>query len=116
MTNLLDMLKEAELRIGFTNAFRTVTDHENLSRTTLRERLLLCLNGLGTNTGLKRMAAGQTDVVYKDLLHVRRRFITREICSIRHTRRWSNSARRCAPRFSAAICTAWTCGGRCTKA
>ena len=78
MTNLLDMLKEAELRIGFTDAFRTVTDHENLSRATLRERLLLCLNGLGTNTGLKRMAAGQTDVVYKDLLYVRRRFITRE--------------------------------------
>jgi TnpA family transposase len=24
------------------------------------------------------MAAGQTDVVYKDLLYVRRRFITRE--------------------------------------
>jgi TnpA family transposase len=78
MTNLLDMLKETELRIGFTDAFRTVTDHENLSRATLRERLLLCLNGLGTNTGLKRMAAGQTDVVYKDLLYVRRRFITRE--------------------------------------
>jgi len=78
MTNLLDMLKEAELRIGFTDAFRTVTDHENLSRATLQERLLLCLNGLGTNTGLKRMAPGQTDVVYKDLLYVRRRFITRE--------------------------------------
>src|SRR5947209_20321817 len=54
MTNLLDMLKEADLRIGFTDAFRTVTDHENLSRATLQERLLLCLNGLGTNTGLKR--------------------------------------------------------------
>ena len=56
MTSLLDMLKEADLRIGFTNAFRTVTDHENLSRAVLQERLLLCLNGIGTNTGLKRMA------------------------------------------------------------
>src|SRR5207302_11453253 len=48
MTSLLDMLKEADLRIGFTNAFRTVTDHENLSRAALQERLLLCLNGIGT--------------------------------------------------------------------
>jgi TnpA family transposase len=78
MTSLLDMLKEADLRIGFTSAFRTVTDHENLSRAALQERLLLCLNGLGTNTGLKRMAAGQNDVTYRDLLYVRRRFITRE--------------------------------------
>ena len=78
MTSLLDMLKEADLRIGFTNAFRTVTDHENLSRAVLQERLLLCLNGIGTNTGLKRMAAGQDDVTYRDLLYVRRRFLTRE--------------------------------------
>jgi hypothetical protein len=83
MTSLLDMLKEADLRIGFTNAFRTVTDHENLSRATLQERLLLCLNGIGTNAGLKRMAAGQNDVTYRDLLYVRRRFITRE--SMRET-------------------------------
>src|SRR5215218_1055488 len=78
MTSLLDMLKEADLRIGFTNAFRTVTDHENLSRGALQERLLLCLNGIGTNTGLRRMAAGQDDVTYRELLYVRRRFITRE--------------------------------------
>ena len=43
----------------------------------LRPRLLLCLYGLGTNTGLKRMAAGQHGVSYKDLLYVRRRYITR---------------------------------------
>jgi len=78
MTGLLDMLKEADLRIGFTEAFRTVTDHENLPRATLQQRLLLCLNGIGTNTGLKRMASGQEDVTYKDLLYVRRRFITRD--------------------------------------
>ena len=78
MTNLLDMLKEADLRIGFTDAFHTVTDHENLSRAVLQERLLLCLHGLGTNTGLKRMAAGQAAITYKDLLYVCRRFIIRE--------------------------------------
>jgi hypothetical protein len=76
MMGLLEMLKEADLRIGFTDAFRTVTDHENLPRNVLQQRLLLCLNGLGTNTGLKRMASGQDGVTYKDLLYVRRRFIT----------------------------------------
>jgi TnpA family transposase len=108
MTNLLDMLKEADLRIGFTDAFRTTTDHENLSRATLQARLLLCLNGLGTNTGLKRMAAGQTDVTYKDLLYVRRRFITREslrdavaqvvnaTLRIRHPGIWGEGTTACA--------------------
>ncbi len=78
MTGLLDMLKEADLRIGFTDLLRTVTDHENLLRSVLQQRLLLCLNGMGTNTGLKRMASGQQDVTYKDLLYVRRRFINRD--------------------------------------
>ena len=78
MTSLLDMLKEADLRIGFTEAFRTVTDHENLPRSVLQRRLLLCLNGIGTNTGLKRMASGEEDVTCKDLLYIRRRFVTRD--------------------------------------
>jgi len=78
MTSLLDMLKEADLRVGFTDAFRTVTDHENLPRSVLQQRLLLCLNGMGTNAGLKRMASGQQGITYKDLLYVRRRFINRD--------------------------------------
>jgi TnpA family transposase len=41
----------------------------------LQERLLLCLYGLGTNAGLKRMAASNRAVSYTDLLYVRRRFI-----------------------------------------
>ncbi len=40
MTDLLDMFKKADLRIGFTKAFRTVTDHGNLPRNVLQERLL----------------------------------------------------------------------------
>ena len=108
MTGLLDMLKEADLRIGFTDAFRTVTDHENLPRSVLQERLLLCLNGIGTNTGLKRMASGQEGVTYKDLLYVRRRFITRDalreaIASLvnatlraRHPAIWGEGTTACA--------------------
>jgi hypothetical protein len=78
MTSLLDILKETELRVGFTEVFHSPTPYETLDRTVLRERLLLSLHGLGTNTGLKRMAAGQPGTSYKDLLYVRRRFITPE--------------------------------------
>ena len=78
MTGLLDIIKEAELRVNFTQAFHSPTVYENLDRATLRERLLLCLHGIGTNTGLKRMTAGQRETTYKDLLYVRRRFINKE--------------------------------------
>jgi TnpA family transposase len=36
----------------------------------------LCLNGLGTNAGLKRMNAIQHGATYKDLLYARRRYVT----------------------------------------
>jgi len=42
---------------------------------TLQHRLLLCLYGLGTNTGLKRMVSSNRDVTYPELLYIRRRFI-----------------------------------------
>jgi len=52
-TGLLDVLKEADLRVGFTDLFVTSATREILDRDTLRRRLLLCLYGLGTNAGLK---------------------------------------------------------------
>jgi len=76
MTGLLDMLKEADLRVGFTDRLRSPTAYEALDRAVLRPRLLLCLNGLGTNAGLKRMASSQLGVSYKDLLYARRRYIS----------------------------------------
>jgi TnpA family transposase len=78
MTSLLDMLKETALRVGFTDAFRSGTAFERMDRVTLQRRLLLCLYGLGTNTGLKRMSVGEHGATYKDLLYVRRRFITKD--------------------------------------
>ncbi len=64
MTSLLDMLKETDLRVHFSDAFRSATAFESLDRATLQQRLLLCLYGLGTNTGLKRMAVGEHGVTY----------------------------------------------------
>ncbi|MEJ2388905.1 MAG: Tn3 family transposase [Chromatiaceae bacterium] len=75
MTSLLDVLKETDLRVCFTQAFKTLGSHEIVPRETLQRRLLLCLYGLGTNAGLKRMAASNREVGYADLLYVRRRFV-----------------------------------------
>jgi TnpA family transposase len=75
-TSLLDMLKEAALRTGCTDCFTSLTVRENLAPEVLQHRLLLCLFGLGTNTGLRRVSAGNPEVSFKDLLYVRRRFIT----------------------------------------
>ena len=75
MTGLLDMLKETDLRVGFTDRLRSSTAYEALDRAVLRPRLLLCLNGFGTNAGLKRMTSSQLGASYKDLLYVRRRYI-----------------------------------------
>jgi hypothetical protein len=66
MTNLLDILKETELRVGFTGAFRTVGVREVLSADVLQRRLLLCLHGLGTNAGLKRVCSGGGEDSYAD--------------------------------------------------
>jgi TnpA family transposase len=78
MTSLLDILKEADLRVGFSNHFKSATAWEVLDRSTLQKRLLLCLYALGTNTGLKRVCAGDHGEAYKDLQYVRRRFLDRE--------------------------------------
>ena len=42
----------------------------------LIQRLLLCLYGIGTNVGLKRVSNGNNDVNYSDLRYIKRRFIT----------------------------------------
>ena len=75
MTNLLDMVKEADLRLHFTEALKSPTAYETLDRSVLRPRLLLCLHGIGTNAGLQRMAGLESGVTSKDLAYVRRRYL-----------------------------------------
>jgi len=74
--NLLDMLKETALRTDLLENFHTVCDHENLEPTVLHKRLLLCLYGIGTNAGLKRITGGNYDVNYHDLRYIKRRYLT----------------------------------------
>jgi hypothetical protein len=75
---LLDMLKEADLRIGFSTLFKSPTPHEILPREILQRRLLLCLFGLGTNAGMKRVASGSQTESYRELLYVLHRFINKD--------------------------------------
>jgi hypothetical protein len=49
-----------------------------LPRPDLQKRLLLCLFGLGTNTGLTSVSMGQHGVSYANLQYVRRRFVANE--------------------------------------
>lgn len=78
VTSLLDILKEADLRINFTQHFKSAATREVLDREILQKRLLLCLYGLGTNTGLKRISQGDHGQTHNELIYTRRRYITQE--------------------------------------
>jgi TnpA family transposase len=78
MTSLLDVLKETDLRVGFSDAFHSVASRDVLDRRLLQPRLLRCLYGLGTNAGLKRVVAGDPSLNYHDLLYVRRRYMHKD--------------------------------------
>ncbi|NEW06793.1 transposase [Paenibacillus sp. SYP-B3998] len=66
MTNLFDILKEADLRIQFSGQFNTAGLRETIDRLTLQKRLILCLYRLGTNMGLKRISSGDQNKVKKN--------------------------------------------------
>jgi hypothetical protein len=75
--DLLDLLKEADLRSGLTEEFSSVASREVIARPTLRRRLLLVLFALGTNVGIKQIASGdhghgETEAA---LRHVRRLYV-----------------------------------------
>lgn len=77
--DLLDILKDTAFITDFTDAFTSVATREVLDRQTLNRRLLLVLFALGTNMGIRQMAAtgdhGQDEGA---LRHVRATYVTRE--------------------------------------
>lgn len=66
------------MRLNFTAAFRTSASREALDPALLQRRLLLCLFGIGTNVGLKRIASQQPSVNFEELRYVKRRFVQKD--------------------------------------
>lgn len=107
-TSLLDILKETDLFVNFTRNFNSMGTREIIDRETLQKRLLLCLYGMGTNTGLKRINTGIKGENYQDLLYVRRRYIHKDqlrsaiadvinaIFEIRNPQIWGEGTTTCA--------------------
>lgn len=73
--HLIDILKECDLRINFTKELGTIGKGSNINNSDLQKRLLLCIFGIGSNTGLKRISIANDDVNYSDLRYVKKRHI-----------------------------------------
>lgn len=105
---LIDIIKEVDLRLNFTSAFRTSGSRETIDSELLQRRLLLCLFGIGTNVGLKRIASQQPSVSFEELRYVKRRFVQKDalragiaevvngIFSIRNPLIWGDATTACA--------------------
>lgn len=76
--SLLDVLKETDLFVNFLDSFIPSGPREKLDKETLRTRLLLIIQGYGTNTGLKTMVSGDNNVTYSELLHTKLRYLDPE--------------------------------------
>ena len=108
MTSLLAMVKETDLRLGFTAALQSPTSYETMERAVLQPRLLLCMHGLGTKAGLQRMAGLDSGTTARDLAYGRRRYISVETMrraiaivtdgtlSARNTAIWGSGTTACA--------------------
>jgi len=79
MVNLLDILKETDFYTDFSNNFKSSGVRENMDRELIQKRLLLALFGLGTNTGLKRIAKASNDPEsFDELRYIKRKFINKD--------------------------------------
>lgn len=81
MVPLLDVLKETEMRLQFTEHFKSTGNREALDPEELRKRLLLCLYATGTNLGIKRIAHGEHGVSAPDLRYIQRKFVSKTALS-----------------------------------
>jgi TnpA family transposase len=102
--DLLDVLIEADRYVDFSRFFYSTGQRQVLGQKEVKERLLLCLFGIATNLGLKRIhAATQPDCTYDDLLYFRKRFVnvdpvrsaiaalTNRILELRNPAVWGNT-------------------------
>ncbi|HRS32823.1 MAG TPA: IS4 family transposase, partial [Rectinema sp.] len=101
-------LKETEIRISFTDNFKTLATREVIDKAILRKRLILSLYALGSNAGIRRISSGDHGESYKDLLYIRRKFITKDnlrnaiaevvnsILNVRRSEIWGEGTTSCA--------------------
>jgi len=78
MTGLIDILKEADLRVNFTDQLKSVSPRESIAAEPLRKRKLLCIYGIATNLGIKRISAGDHGETEGDLTYVLKRFLSKD--------------------------------------
>lgn len=77
--SLLDVLKEVDLREGFTESFTSSGNREILTKEKKQKRLILCLFAIGTNTGLSRILSGSdNNVTLEELKYIKRKFINQD--------------------------------------
>lgn len=77
-TSLLDVLKETDLRVRFTDDFKTTGTQQYLEKNVLQRRLLSCLFSIGTNTGLSRVSSLIPGEQHHELIHVKKTYLTKE--------------------------------------
>jgi TnpA family transposase len=125
--NLLDILKEVDLRENFTDCFSTAGNRTILERETIRKRLLFSIFSIGTNTGLKRTAGASRSVVtFEDLRHIKNFFLNKDdlreainlvinaIFKMRNPKIWRSVSTACAADskqfgyFSQNLLTEWS--------
>lgn len=81
-TGLLEILKEADLRIGLTSELIAIGGKTLLEDKVLQQRLLLALFAIATNTEFNKVCSGVAAISESDLRYVRKRFLTPE--ALRH--------------------------------
>lgn len=77
-TSLLDILKEADLRVGLTAELIEIGGKKISDDNLVQQRLLLSLFAIATNTEFNKVCSGTFNISESDLRYVRKRFITPE--------------------------------------
>lgn len=107
--SLLDVLKEVDLREHFTDCFSSSGNREIIPKEEVQKRLILCLFGIGTNTGLSSISSSLTSrVSLEELKYIKRKFINQDdlreaitkvvngIFRIRDANIWGEATTACA--------------------
>ena len=125
--DLLDIVKEVDLRENFTNCFSTAGNRTIIDPEIIRKRLLFSIFSIGTNTGLKRTAgASRCAVTFDELRHIKKFFLNKDdlreainliinaIFKMRNPKIWRSVSTACAADskqfgcFSQNILTEWS--------